>query len=330
MNRTDRLFLAPATVLVAIQLVFGTLLGIAGGYSFSPDLVRQLSIAAVFVFPIFAGHFLFFLLRCIYRRAESPLAQLREDYRNHRWRVATTAWIILLIVLQVGLLNYSKSMIPMVTTYWADPLLAAADRLLFLGADPWTLFHQIDVPFIDRIYAIWAPLMFGTILVLPFLKASKTRSIALLSWFLVFAIDIMILQFTLPSGGPIFYERLGHGSEFAGIPLHPVASQASDYLWTAYVARDSALGGGISAFPSMHVATSFWMALVWRSYSKPLGLAGFVFSGLILFGSVYLGWHYLWDGIVSIALAFACFRIAETLLSARYNRYPMRSEPRPS
>ena len=83
----------------------------------------------------------------------------------------------------------------------------------------------------------------------------------------------------------IFYERLGLGYDFAGLPMDAVA-QTADYLWTAYAAGNVTIGGGISAFPSLHVAVAVWMALVVRHW------LGWVFVALISIGAVMLGWHY--------------------------------------
>ena len=69
-------------------------------------------------------------------------------------------------------------------------------------------------------------------------------------------------------------------------------------------------GGGISAFPSMHAA----MATLWAGYlverSRWLAPIGLGFLAVILYLSVYTGWHYAVDGIASIAVVhpYMCVR----------------------
>jgi len=55
----------------------------------------------------------------------------------------------------------------------------------------------------------------------------------------------------------------------------------------------------ISAFPSMHVASSTLLALYAFTVSRPLGWAFTAYKILVMAASVYLGWHYAIDGYVS-------------------------------
>jgi membrane-associated phospholipid phosphatase len=63
---------------------------------------------------------------------------------------------------------------------------------------------------------------------------------------------------------------------------------------------DNSLGRGMSAMPSMHVATSTLFALfAWR-VSPRWGVAATAFLAVICIASVHLGYHYALDGLVSI------------------------------
>jgi hypothetical protein len=76
---------------------------------------------------------------------------------------------------------------------------------------------------------------------------------------------------------------------------------AQENLWTHYEHLTAGAGSGISAMPNMHVGTSMLFTLLgWRTH-RLLGLAFAAFTGIILIGSVHLGWHYAVDGYVAIA-----------------------------
>ena len=70
-----------------------------------------------------------------------------------------------------------------------------------------------------------------------------------------------------------------------------------DSLWRVYVTHSVEIGGGISAAPSVHCAlTLLFVLAVRRSVLVVPALAYLVF---IYFGSIYLGWHYAVDGLIS-------------------------------
>jgi hypothetical protein len=219
---------------------------------------------------------------------------------------------ISLVALQIGALNWTKSMIPLVTPLWADVWLASADRLLF-RADPWRYLHALPAPLIDAFYSAWAPIKFFTMLVLLFLPASLRKSRALVAYFVTMFLGL-IGQYSLASGGPIFYQRLGLGDRFDGIPVPYFTRLASDYLWAAYIRAGGEVGAGISAFPSMHVAIATWVALTAMSFNRHLGKLAVAYWALIWFGSVYLGWHYVMDGFGGIIISLVAWRAAGQLI----------------
>lgn len=113
------------------------------------------------------------------------------------------------------------------------------------------------------------------------------------------------------SAGPVFYDRLLGGQHFAGLSESLAAvglditgvTRLQEGLWRVYEmdGGQQLRGGGISAFPSMHAA----MATLWAGYlierSRWLAPIGLGFLAVILYLSVYTGWHYAVDGIASAA-----------------------------
>jgi membrane-associated phospholipid phosphatase len=67
-------------------------------------------------------------------------------------------------------------------------------------------------------------------------------------------------------------------------------------------------GGGVSAMPSMHMATATILILAaWRTKRLPLAL---LFWAMTFFGSIYLGYHYAVDAPVAAAVAVICWFLA--------------------
>ncbi len=105
---------------------------------------------------------------------------------------------------------------------------------------------------------------------------------------------------------------------------------AAEFLWANYQAKGALIGGGISAFPSMHVAIAAWLAIVLRERGWPkIGIAYF---SAVFASSVILGWHYTIDGLAGGAIAIVANRIATRWLhrSSALNSTAVRSaEPSP-
>lgn len=219
---------------------------------------------------------------------------------------------ITLVFAQMAVLGWLKVTLPYANGFWADPSLAAIDATLFLGTDPWRISHALlgwASPFIDRAYLTWAPvnllMMLGLLIVWP----SPGRDRCLLAWFLTIGASAVI-QYLLPSAGPVFYEAAGHGSRFADLPIQPWVETTRHYLWAGYINPDQRIGSGISAMPSVHVGIACWVALVVRSFLPRLQWLGWAFVAAIFVGSVHLGWHYAVDGLAALGIACLAWRLA--------------------
>ena len=72
---------------------------------------------------------------------------------------------------------------------------------------------------------------------------------------------------------------------------------------------------GISAMPSMHVATSVLIAFYAATHARWAGWFCWIFAALIMIGSVHLGWHYAVDGYFGAAIAWMAWTIARKISS---------------
>jgi hypothetical protein len=226
---------------------------------------------------------------------------------------------VVLVGLQAAVLTWAKVMLPLAIPFWADPLLANIDHALF-GQDPWILLMKVfgwAAPLIDQVYISWAPAKFGTLLIVLVLPESRTKSRILVAYFLLFAM-IVFGQYALSSAGPIFYAEFGFGNRFQHIPLQHWVSAARGYLMHDHAVVGGDPGGGISAWPSFHVAGALWTAQVWNAWDRRLGAVGFFWFAIILIGSVLLGWHYAVDGIAGILMAVGAWAVAPKIIDRKF------------
>jgi hypothetical protein len=118
--------------------------------------------------------------------------------------------------------------------------------------------------------------------------------------------------YALSSAGPCYFSLVSDSSIGGTAPFDPLmhylagldlqAVKLQRMLWEIYVKQDTGMvGSGISAMPSMHIATSTVVMLsMWRTRARLLGVA---FVAFMLVGSVHLGWHYAVDGYAGILMA---------------------------
>lgn len=243
-----------------------------------------------------------------------------------RWGEPRASWpVVLLGALLVGvsssLFMALKFAIPSMIPFWLDKPIAAAEAGLF-GIEPYQLLDSLfgrAALLIDRVYGFWLPVqlivMFSVIIAPPSRAKSRALVACSAAWFLLGVVAATLLS----SAGPIFFDRVFGGEQFA--PLHQILAKrgadlvlsTSDVMWSAQVSGHPGLIAGISAAPSMHIAISFWILLVARDLSPratPLAAAYFAF---IWIASVQLGWHYITDGLVGVAGMAALWWLAGRL-----------------
>lgn len=266
------------------------------------------------------------------------IERLKHEVRERRARDGCTSllWPPLLFATLLSTFNAFKQMIlPMAGFGW-DPFLAQADRALFLGTDPWRLTHALlGAPamtvLIDHVYHGWfVPMSLGLV-ACAWMPAStfRLRTQYMLSYIGVWIGIGSVMAFAMPSSGPCFYnsfhlpsasfaellDRLGAAQAAAGTPLTSLPNQAM--LAQSFGIDQLAVGGGISAMPSVHNALAMLFALAASRLNRTAGRIVAAYAGLIWIGSVHLGWHYALDGLVAFVLTWGlwalCGRIAVAL-----------------
>jgi len=150
-------------------------------------------------------------------------------------------------------------------------------------------------------------------------KPSFERSASLLSYFALWSIFGPIGQMLGSSAGPIFYQRVGLGDRFAELSdnIPEITQKLSTYLWDMQVNGVLDVGAGVSAMPSLHIATVTWIYLVFRGQRSRLASPAALFALYIWALSVALGWHYAVDGIVGAAGAAMCRKACKVYLAQR-------------
>jgi len=315
----DSQWMVPAATLLALQ--YGIAFAIAKSISFAIRPVSLPYMLIALLFTATAG--LFFLLRrlwALWKEGEAaPLSRLQHETD---WiAVLTYALGFQLFALQIAALTWLKELIPQISTYWADPMLRTVERAI-LTKDAWQFVPEPFVSPLDKLYAMWAPVKFFALFAVLLRPASDFKARAIFAYFLSVAVFGTVGQFALASGGPIFYDRILGGTEFAPLlqRLHehaPMVEATSNYLWQSYMTGESSIGGGISAMPSMHVTTTTWTAMVISGFWPKLKWPVWTFWCVILIGSVGLGWHYALDGVVGTAGALLCWRISPYFVRPR-------------
>lgn len=253
------------------------------------------------------------------------IADLRSILSNRTHVSDALAGFFSILVLIVTF-TYLKEAIPLVNPYSWDQFFIQLDRDLHGGYDVWTLLHPVlGSPYvttaISMAYHGWFLLIYMAVCLACLDRRDPNRSMAFLVAFaLCWSVGGNLLATIFASVGPVYTEPFGFGDTFAlqlellraSHEISPVGALEWHEILLDGFLNDGPVRG-ISAMPSMHVATSVILAFYGFAYSRWAGWALTVFAGVILLGSVHLAWHYAVDGYVSIILAIAIWWLAKVL-----------------
>lgn len=269
-----------------------------------------------------------------------PLSELLIDWFRRRWQadrcVSLVAPPLLFALLLTSFNSFKQRVLPHAGFVFDAPL-AALDRALFLGHDPWRLTHEVFAsPWaswaIDLAYHAWfAPMAIG-IMACAFLPAAmdRLRYRYLISYVLLWLVCGSVFALAMPSAGPCYQptaigsvagfeplmERLRTQHDWLiahGMPRGLAALRYQDTLLALFGGSELTIGGGISAMPSMHNGLAVLFAIAAFRINRFAGTALAAYAALIWIGSVHLGWHYAVDGPVAALIAVGVWRISAPL-----------------
>jgi PAP2 superfamily len=271
-------------------------------------------------------------------RAPDRFSMLKREILavvSDRERLFGAAITILLMTLMLIAFAQMKNLIPVLNPFSWDIAFMELDRDLHLGWLPHEVLYPVFgghyvISFFTGIYNVWLFLMYMVLLVACFIRPeSFARMQYLIAFVLTWAIGGNLIAGYFSSAGPVYFAELGLGDAYAGLMarLHEHAATGAlsvvdtqALLWRFHT-MDSSVNA-ISAFPSMHVASSTLMAIFAFQFSRTAGIVMTLFAIGIQIGSVLLAWHYAVDGYVGAVIAVLCW-VAAGILVRRFGGFPV-------
>ncbi|MFB9984180.1 phosphatase PAP2 family protein [Mesorhizobium kowhaii] len=226
--------------------------------------------------------------------------------------------VVLVLPVFFSLFTSLKRGISRIVPFYADSKIMAIDRTIHGGVDAWLVLHPLlgygPIIFVmNFFYSLWSVIMFIVLFCVTFSTGNqRLRSQYLVSYVLIWALLGTLAATIFASVGPAFVMPYYGDATFSPLMDHLRTIDAVYPVWSipvqevlfANMALDGPqMGGGISAFPSLHVAIATLNAIyLWR-FGGLLRWAGAAFLVIIQLGAVYLAWHYGIDGYASMLAA---------------------------
>lgn len=326
----DRWLYAVALVALVTSIFVGRITGTrpdAGivatfGYEIAQYFFLGLSVAA--------GIVLFWLGRV--KKSASPardLSAILYRFFAASGRAASILHTLAVFMIFAAAFAVLKGAIAVLEPFSWDPAFAQLDRVLHFGALPheWlmpVLGGEVPLFVLNFFYNFWFVFLVASILAVSIMvRNAALRHQYLMSFMTTWFFGGFLMATGLSSAGPCYYDLAGFGNDYADLMAHlrtvntvlPIwAVDTQTMLWQGFTG-ERAGSAGISALPSMHVATAVLFALAASRINRMLGRAMWIYAGIIFVGSVLLGWHYAVDGYAGAAIALLAWWV-----SGRYAR----------
>ena len=281
------------------------------------------------------------------------------DTRAFLGRVARTVIALAMCCLFLAGFSSVKTLLPIAAEavgwqhFFADPFFAVVDRALHFGVDPWVFTHAAVnavgwtnfVHDSSLLYALWwaIPAFYLPAIIALLGDPEERARRYIILYFFSWIVLGNVVAFLGLSAGPIYYDRLFGTEVYADMHASLAAAGignswfggVQEGLWDAYVEEAQAIGSGISAFPSVHVAMITVTALYLQERHVLLGLIGWALFAGVLFVSVWTGYHYAIDGYASAIAVIALHlflkrRNMRNVVANEANDAPSQLTPRPS
>ncbi|EEE37924.1 hypothetical protein RKLH11_1763 [Rhodobacteraceae bacterium KLH11] len=321
--------------LVALQMACALAVSLYVGRSFwDSSTPILLGISFRLLCFMFANFILWRLGVAIFKvKPRKPIQWMLQDLRTKLTDTEKAPDAVVCFISIIALImtyTFLKNEIHAVNPSLWDTQFAKWDRVLHGGVDPWTLLWPIlGSPFVttavNLAYHIWFPMLYIAICVACLDRRDPIRStVFLVAFVLCWFVGGNVFATVFASVGPVFLEPFNLGTDF--VPQMELLRQSHEIspVWALKVQNtllegyhNAGLARGISAMPSMHVASSALLAIYGFTYSRWLGWSLTAFTAVILLGSVHLAWHYAIDGYASILLVLFFWWLAKRL-TARF------------
>jgi hypothetical protein len=257
-------------------------------------------------------------------RADAPVATVRK-------KLIERAPLLILpaVVLPAFLIGYtaSKCAIQFLVGYSWDSFFANADRFIFRD-DVWHLTRRLlgnsQSGLLEWFYTVgWGGAFFFTANAIALLGSKRFVGIYFTAMLATWFVGGCILAYSFSAAGPVFAGLFDpalvgrfvamHHTLDASLGAGPI-SFTQRYLASIVHVRVAVKGGGISAMPSMHLATASIYVLAakrtrWFIPSILFWLTIFVASG-------YFGYHYWVDGIAAAVVSAVLWHVTEGIYGA--------------
>lgn len=234
---------------------------------------------------------------------------MRERWTRKHWMFAiggVSAWYLC-----YAAFRNLKSMVPFVNHHNWDDELRRLDEVLWFGHDPAVVLHDLfgtgwAAHFFSGVYFVWIALVPVSIAIaLVFTRATSAGS-----WYVTaVAFDWLLgaaVYLAVPSMGPVY--TIEQRDQFSSLP-HTYNTDLAEALWDDRVTvLGDVWGSGtlqtIAAFPSLHVGIMVTICLIvqYVGLARWIRIVSWVFLGLTVLATLYLGWHYFVDVIAGAAV----------------------------
>lgn len=303
------------TFLLAIAVGSYTKVGI--DFSIFLQFTYYLSAAAIFLATGLSA--VKFCNLAFVEKSDQPTKELIKHLAvtfNNPPKIAGTLHMFIAFVLFACGFSVLRSSVGVLNPYDWDIYFRDLDRLIHFGFLPHELIGGIidnpyAIAFVNLIYNTWYFVMLASIFTAGILTQHRHTKLQFLNaFFLVWLVLGFFMATGFSSAGPCYFQRLDFGTDYNDlmaslnkantvIPIWALPIQ--DLLWDGYIgARSGSVG--ITAFPSIHVATSVLIAIAGSKISRNWGITLWIYAALIMLGSFALGWHYAVDGYASAIL----------------------------
>jgi len=286
----------------------------------------QTFLSAAAVFGLIAMAVAVFRRRLQVDVGQSTLESYRQAWEDLQASIVTANYLANVLVvfavapLAISAFSAAKQSIPFVHPFSWDERIAALGASLHGRTPMWVLLqpilgHPRVTILLDWFYhRFWTAVMLGAFVGGTLLRPSPLRRQYLLGVVLLFLIVGTLGALAFASAGPAYYAQVVGGSSDPYGPLFDylrsvnrhgglIAIQGEATLWFAYSHRLEGFGYGVSAMPSVHVASATLTALFGFRLSRQLGAMLMLIAVGTWMASVNLGWHYSLDGLVGAVLA---------------------------